>query len=320
MKKIKIMPKVVVYKDLLSFEEIDEMLKIIKDSENSIESYYAIPPEESSYRDAHGIQPMERDSISIINRWTPWYTYGSKTILNNRGPMSTESSDNKKEFLMKEKIVSLLQTVHKDYISDEEHIDGWPYGIKNIYLTDDIHSSLGLGVIEILKHKMVVDDELAIGYHTDFHEHKLESAGEKQIITFTIYLNDDYEGGEIEFIDERENKLITYKPKAGDITVFPSGKPYWHSAKAVRSGNNKIFFRTFANYYYQGSDSWKKGVLKYGEEKWNDMELERIKKVVDGGEVGRQIVKAGQRPIESKNLFPLFIDENQDIYIDGRDI
>lgn len=320
MKKIKIMPKVVVYKDMLSAEEIDEILTIIKESENSIESYYAIPPEESSYRDAHGIQPMQKDDISIINSWTPWYTYGSKTILNNRGLIVTENADNKKEFLMKEKIVNLLREVHRDYMCDEDHIDGWPYEIKITELTDDIYDSLGLGVIEILKHKMVVDDELAIGYHTDFHEHKLESSGEKQIITYTIYLNDDYEGGEIEFIDERENKLITYKPKVGDITVFPSGKPYWHSAKAVRSGNNKIFFRTFAIHYYKGSDYWQAGVLKYGKEKWNSMELERIKEVVDSGEVGRQIVRAGQKPIEGKNLFPLYINENQDIYIDGREI
>jgi hypothetical protein len=320
MKKIKIMSKVVVYKDLLSDEEINEMLTIIKDSENSIESYYAIPPEESSYVDEHGIQPMEKDDISIINSWTPWYTYGSKTILNNKELIVTENSDNKKEFLMRQKIIDLLRKVHKDYMSDEDHVDGWPYGIKSAELTDDIYDSLGLGVIEILKHKIVIDNELAIGYHTDFHEHKLDSPGEKQIITYTVYLNDDYEGGEIEFIDERDNRLITYKPKAGDITVFPSGKPYWHSAKAVSSGSNKIFFRTFAIRYYKGSETWNEGELKYGKEKWQSMELERIKTEVDSGEVGRQIVRPGQSPIESKNLFPLYINENQDIYMDGREL
>ena len=162
MKKIKIMPKVVVYKELLSNEEINEMLTVIKDSENTIENYYAIPPEESSYRDKHGIQPMEKDDVSIINSWTPWYTYGSKTILNNRGLIVTENLSNKKEFIMKQKIVDLLRKVHKDYMSDEDHIDGWPYGIKSAELTDNIYGSLGLGVIEILKHKMVIHDDLAI--------------------------------------------------------------------------------------------------------------------------------------------------------------
>lgn len=320
MKKIKIMPKVVVYKDLLSKQDLDEMIKIIKKSENSIEDYYATPPEESSYKDEHGIQPMIKDEFSIINKWTPWYTYGARTILNNRSLISNETLNNKEEFYMRQKIQGLLENVHKDYVQDEDHIDGWPYEIKNLDLCDDIYNALGLGVIEILKHKIVVDNELAIGYHTDFHEHKLESAGEKQIITYTIYLNDDYEGGEIEFIDERENKLITYKPKAGDITVFPSGRPYWHSAKAVCSGENKIFFRTFAIHYYPGSEFWQKGVLQHGEEKWQDMELQRIKKTVDSGEVGRQIVRSGQTPIKDKQLLPLYINENQDIYIDGRDL
>jgi len=320
MKKIKIMPKVVVYKDLLSDEDVLDMIQIIKDSENSIDEYYATPPEESSYKDEHGIQPMIKNDISIINTWTPWYTYGSKSILNNRGLISIDGADNKKEFAMRGKIKNILTKAHNDYVQDQDHIDGWPYEITNLNLNDDIHNALGLGFIEILKHKIVVDNDLAIGYHTDFHEHKLDSAGEKQIITFTVYLNDDYEGGEIEFIDERENKLITYKPKAGDVTVFPSGKPYWHSARAVRSGNNKIFFRTFAMHYYPGSDDWQKGVLEYGEEKWNNMELDRIKKTVDSGEIGRQIVRSGEKPIEDKNLFPLYINENQEIYIDGRDL
>lgn len=318
MKKIKIMPKVVVYKDLFGQEEIQDILKTIRDSENSIEDYYATPPEESAYRDEHGIQPMPKDDVSIINKWTPWYTYGSRTILNNRNLINTDNLSNKKEFVLRGKIINLLNLVHKDYMQDLENLEGWPYEIDNLDLCDDIHNALGLGVIEILKHKIVSDEELAIGYHTDFHEHKMEAPGEKQIITYTIYLNDDYEGGEIEFIDERENKLITYKPKAGDITVFPSGKPYWHSAKAVRGGTNKVFFRTFAIHYYPGSESWISGSLKYGEEVWQNMELDRIKDTVDSGEVGRQIVKDGQKPIEGKNLFPLYINKDQDIYVDGR--
>jgi hypothetical protein len=320
MKKIKIMPKVVVYKDLLSDEDLKEMIEIIKASENSIDDYYATPPEDSAYKDHHGIQPMIKDEFSIINKWTPWYTYGSRTVLNNRELIDNGISNNKKEFAMREKIKRLLQKAHEDYVQDGDHIDGWPYSITNLSLSDDIHNALGLGVIEILKHKIVIDNELAIGYHTDFHEHKLDSPGEKQIITYTVYLNDDNEGGEIEFIDERDNRLITYKPKAGDITVFPSGKPYWHSAKAVSSGNNKIFFRTFAIHYHEGSEAWRHGELKYGKEKWESMELERIKIEVDSGEVGRQIVRPGQIPVEGKNLFPLYINQSQDIYIDGREL
>lgn len=46
------------------------------------------------------------------------------------------------------------------------------------------------------------------------------------------YLNDDYEGGELEF-----TKLgIKLKPELGDIVVFPSNFIYMHASLAVRSG------------------------------------------------------------------------------------
>jgi predicted 2-oxoglutarate/Fe(II)-dependent dioxygenase YbiX len=47
-----------------------------------------------------------------------------------------------------------------------------------------------------------------------------------------MYLNDDYEGGELWF-----PKLeITYKPRRGDIVMFPSTFIYAHSARAVTEG------------------------------------------------------------------------------------
>jgi molybdopterin converting factor small subunit len=78
-----------------------------------------------------------------------------------------------------------------------------------------------------------------------------------------MYLNDDYEGGEIEFrlfdglyhemktedsnfIDLKNNKTIegfNYKPKAGDIVIFPSDIPYYHGIKKIVKGN-KLLIRT----------------------------------------------------------------------------
>lgn len=62
-------------------------------------------------------------------------------------------------------------------------------------------------------------------------------------ISMVIYLNDDCEGGDIEFA----NQGITLKPKAGSIIVFPPGEPYLHESKKVTSGNKYMaplfFFR-----------------------------------------------------------------------------
>ena len=42
-----------------------------------------------------------------------------------------------------------------------------------------------------------------------------------------VYLNDDYDGGDISFI----NQDISFKPKAGDLVMFPGNIHYWYSVK-----------------------------------------------------------------------------------------
>ena len=49
-----------------------------------------------------------------------------------------------------------------------------------------------------------------------------------------MYLNDNYEGGEIEF----PNQKVKIKPEAGSILIFPSMNPYIHESKPT-SKNEK---------------------------------------------------------------------------------
>jgi predicted 2-oxoglutarate/Fe(II)-dependent dioxygenase YbiX len=51
-------------------------------------------------------------------------------------------------------------------------------------------------------------------------------------ISALVYLNDDYEGGEIEFV----NFKVKIKPKAGMMILFPSNYAYRHIAHPVTSG------------------------------------------------------------------------------------
>jgi predicted 2-oxoglutarate/Fe(II)-dependent dioxygenase YbiX len=51
-------------------------------------------------------------------------------------------------------------------------------------------------------------------------------------ISAILYLNDDYEGGEVEFV----NFGIKIKPKSGMLLLFPSNYPYKHIAHPVKSG------------------------------------------------------------------------------------
>jgi predicted 2-oxoglutarate/Fe(II)-dependent dioxygenase YbiX len=56
--------------------------------------------------------------------------------------------------------------------------------------------------------------------------------GTARAISPILYLNDDYEGGEIEFV----NFGIKIKPKAGSLLIFPSSYAYRHVAHPVTSG------------------------------------------------------------------------------------
>jgi len=65
----------------------------------------------------------------------------------------------------------------------------------------------------------------------DFINNKLTRVVPRDI-TMIFYLNDDYEGGELEF-----TKLqITYKPKKGDIIAFPSYYEYSHRVHPIKQG------------------------------------------------------------------------------------
>jgi len=90
-----------------------------------------------------------------------------------------------------------------------------------------------------------------MGAHFDQQE-----GDERLKVSFVMYLNDDYEGGELSFTiaspggilkearppsdfaeaEKGVNYTFAIKPKAGSIIVFPPSPPYHHTAHLVKSG------------------------------------------------------------------------------------
>jgi hypothetical protein len=106
---------------------------------------------------------------------------------------------------------------------------------------------------------------MTLPFHTDFYQGDEFEPGLKAEYTVTMYLNDDYEGGDIDFrlFDGRETDLVVqdgevisknsdgsnvqsiiYKPQAGDIIIFPSRVPFYHGVRRVSTGT-KYFARMF---------------------------------------------------------------------------
>jgi hypothetical protein len=254
-----IMPFVVLYKNL--FNDTEEILDLLKDSKKT----------------------------KVLVEWEPWYELGQRT----RFEFIDESDiteNEKKHWMFQKRIYGALTDAYKDYIldwtkpeviakykntnpnlqEDWSHVFGdfvtrWDF--ENC-ITEDSQDGWLSSPVEVLKHDHTVGRnlELAIGYHLDAFNSK-DAAGPKSIITGTVYLNDDYEGGEISFLNEFDSSIITYKPKKGDLIVFPSAKPFFHAAQKVY-GNDKYLIRNFLLWNHSGSDRYKEGEQKFGKDQW----------------------------------------------------
>ncbi len=129
----------------------------------------------------------------------------------------------------------------------------------------------------VYKEEGGVTDEMSMHYHTDWQPEKEEARGYKFRVTCTMYLNGDYDGGELAFLlrddrnDDSNDIRFDYKPTAGDILIFPAIEPFYHGVKRLRKGN-RYFIRNFWLEYFPGTPEWLAGEAEYGPEEWANME------------------------------------------------
>jgi len=75
----------------------------------------------------------------------------------------------------------------------------------------------------------IEDIDFAMYWHQD------PGLEENILCSFSLYLNDDFEGGELEF----GNVPIKMKPKAGTLAVIPGGDKYKHRVNKVLGPNSR---------------------------------------------------------------------------------
>lgn len=115
--------------------------------------------------------------------------------------------------------------------------------VSNNPLLQNVHNQFNVTLlattIEYAK-KYNIHGEL---YHEEYSLLKYEEGQEykahydagptaNRTMSAVLYLNDDYEGGEIEFI----HMGIKIKPQAGMLVIFPSSYPYAHIAHPITKG------------------------------------------------------------------------------------
>jgi predicted 2-oxoglutarate/Fe(II)-dependent dioxygenase YbiX len=166
------------------------------------------------------------DSISddVISDWVSWeanaettYVYGERKFLLIKDSSQQESESGK----LTMEIINAMNACAEKYAKIYE-IEDKPEIAKDFVLN-----------------KYAEGEEM--GQHTDWNEDQKTLE-----YSFVIYLNDDYEGGELWF----SKQDIKVKPKAGSIILFPSKEPYLHGSLKLTSGR-KIFIPHF----------WKNGTI-----------------------------------------------------------
>ena len=86
-------------------------------------------------------------------------------------------------------------------------------------------------------------ESLRIGrYSKDgFYGLHSDSRGAERVLSGVLFLNDDYEGGELNFLHQD----ITIKPKAGSLVLFPSNYLFVHQSHPITDGKKYIVVSWF---------------------------------------------------------------------------
>ncbi len=175
------------------------------------------------------------EDLEQISDWGEWaacsgqhYVYGTdKTIIPSSGTIFEGAAVNDKIYNI---INDAFQAVARDYAKAHDNFDDpklFPAMPVKKYMAGT-----------------------SMGAHFDQQE-----GDERLKYSLVMYLNDDYEGGEISFtirdpngpisgttpdpdfsLSDPDSYTFAVKPKAGSVIIFPPSPPYHHTAHLVKSG------------------------------------------------------------------------------------
>jgi hypothetical protein len=218
------------------------------------------------------------------DRAIPWYEFGFHILIPTSG-RCFESFPGKDDW----------QTFTDENFSDKEDKVSNNQYVKDLFKVFHESSEQYFGSVKVnydnwcwdsvdiayYKDGMGVNEAQGMNYHTDFQEERKEDPGLKFGTTCLFYLNDDYDEGGINLIelsDDKETLInhIFYKPGAGDLIMFPSGHPFYHSPMIAKNGS-KALIRAYWRYQYPGSEAWHAEKNQNTEEDWKEILRERHK-------------------------------------------
>lgn len=257
MKKFEIAPCVMVYKNF--FKEPERMLnEVIRAEENHTK--YINPSFDYLYS-------MHRSGLKVdgfgeaekLKRSNQWHRFTQK---GKKSEMFLQAVNNDKDHVnhdIYQKVLDSFKYVFQDFLDDHKNCNFWMPYINSFDLND---KKWHYQNVNILNHYGFPDnpkDTLVMGYHLDSVDANIEP-GAKHAVTANIYLNDNYENGEINFlyaknlssIETKTAEIVSYKPEAGDVVVYPSVWPVAHGVN-FPVGANRYLLNSILVWTYDGS-------------------------------------------------------------------
>ena len=329
MKSKEIMPFVMVYRD--ENLDIENILRVVKSTEPKIKDDLLDKSAPMCYEPEVFIDK----GSSVFSGWEEWFDFG---ILANVNDQPSGDDINKEHLDIVQSIMNSLNSAYSSYIdrwinskemnSHNEIMDlensnlprifkglvkHWDISLENRVSAENMGEQGKEGwvdtTIAFVKYVKDYPKDFILNFHVDDGVGE-EDAGPHATISSLVYLNDDYDQGDILFINEFDNKVYRYSPKAGDILVFPSYRPFFHAALPAKNGF-KYFARHFLTWRSNGSENWKDNLKKYGEETWIDIRHMIRKTENEMGFYGRQVIYPGgpyEAPSINVNGMPYFAD------------
>ncbi len=258
---IEIYPHILVYKNM--FKDISKSYQILLDS-------------------------LVESDDRLFNPWTQWSIFGeylspmipSFSMGDRHGNLKSIETKTQVEEDQKNFGIEMMENFHlvtEDYIK-RYNIDVDPESLSIDESGSPIHTWRWTGGTIGKYNVSNADETFGMRYHSDYMREQGSAPGYKFVITCTIYFNDDYEGGEVDFA--MGDKLVKYKPEAGDLLVFPSGHPdyltedgmpYLHGVMPSYK-TNKFLARMYWQKYQKGSDEWYQKEKEFGKDVWASMQ------------------------------------------------
>lgn len=246
-----------------SYEEIAPLIRVYKN---------LLPSHADLVKTLDKMVEINSDNY-LYDTWADWFIFGKYTQLKSDFLESNTKFD--KNFFDQFLLYKITQESSRIAIS--HYVASYNVPLPQKLLITDVSLAYYHPDVDITNN----NSGAAMYPHSDYVAYEEGWPGEKFFITQTIYLNDNYDAGEIYYVFK--DQKITYKPNAGEIIVFPSGAPLWpgnchyfHGVNTPKNGR-KYLLRCYLKYVSDASQEWIDGVKQHGEEEWKKICIKKLK-------------------------------------------